>query len=258
MMQIIPYIAYVLMALAGGVLVNFVVEWFYIRRQFYSEESVKSLQNASWARILLWPFGIDGVPEFKPIRISFVNLVFMGIGLWLGFYPPEGVQFWWGFGLLIYFAVVVVMDLEYRVVLHPISYAGALIGFGFGVWSRGLVTTLLGGAVGFGSMYILYKLGEVFVRWMSKRRGEEIDEIALGFGDVNIAGVIGLMLGWPGIALGLFLAIMAGGLISLLYMMVMALLRRLEAFSAIPYAPFLVFGAIALLYFKVFLDGVFN
>jgi len=31
----------------------------------------------------------------------------------------------------------------------------------------------------------------------------ETDEVALGFGDVNLAGIMGLLLGWPGITAGL-------------------------------------------------------
>ena len=74
--------------------------------------------------------------------------------------------------------------------------------------------------------------------------------MALGFGDVNLAGVLGLLLGWPGIVLGLLLAILIGGVVSLVYLVVMAVLRRYHTFMAIPYGPFLIISAILLLYFQ--------
>jgi len=111
--------------------------------------------------------------------------------------------------------------------------------------------TLLGGAVGFGVMYGLYWFGDVFARWLARRRGELLTEVALGFGDVNLAGVLGLLLGWPGIVAGLLLAIIIGGVVSILYVILMVILRRYHTFMAIPYGPFMVISAILLLYFRI-------
>jgi len=61
---------------------------------------------------------------------------------------------------------------------------------------------------------------------------------------------LGLLLGWPGIVAGLVLAILLGGVISLFYLLVMLVLRKYKAFTAIPYGPFLVASAILLLFFK--------
>ena len=37
------------------------------------------------------------------------------------------------------------------------------------------------------------------------------EDVALGFGDVHLSGILGLLLGWPGITGGLFVAIILGG-----------------------------------------------
>jgi leader peptidase (prepilin peptidase)/N-methyltransferase len=111
-----------------------------------------------------------------------------------------------------------------------------------------LVTSIEGGVAGFGIMYALYLLGELFVRWLSRRRGEPVEEVALGFGDVNLTGVLGLILGWPGILIGLFFAILASGIASFFIVVFSLLTKRYQAFMAIPYAPFLIFGAVVLLF----------
>lgn len=96
------------------------------------------------------------------------------------------------------------------------------------------------------------------MRWLSHRRGDITDDEAIGFGDVNLSGVIGLMLGWPGIMAGLFLTIIIAGIVSLIYLVLQLVTRRYQAFMAIPYGPFLVASAVILLYFIDTLRAVAN
>jgi prepilin signal peptidase PulO-like enzyme (type II secretory pathway) len=70
----------------------------------------------------------------------------------------------------------------------------------------------------------------------------------LGFGDVNLLAVLGLLLGWPAILLALWIAIFSAGMVSLMVMVVLLLSKQYRSNIAIPYAPFLVFGAFTLLY----------
>jgi prepilin signal peptidase PulO-like enzyme (type II secretory pathway) len=83
---------------------------------------------------------------------------------------------------------------------------------------------------------------------MARLRGQELEEIAFGFGDVTLSGLIGLIVGWPGVILALFSGIMIGGIFSLGYLLIMIVRRRYTAFMPIPYSPFLVIGT-GLVYF---------
>jgi leader peptidase (prepilin peptidase)/N-methyltransferase len=170
----------------------------------------------------------------------------------LYYFPIESLGNFGAILWLVYFGLVVVIDLEHRLILHPVSLVGALIGFIFGSLSHGVVATIIGGAAGFGIMLIFYFLGELFVRYLSKSRGQEIDEVALGFGDVNLAGVIGLLLGWPVILLGIFFAIILGGIISGLFLLVQSIRKKYEAFQALPYGPFLVISVVIVYYYSQF------
>ena len=207
------------------------------------------IRGAGWFKYLTWPFKTGKTRFWQKTRILIVEAFFIFSTIWLWFSPPAKVAFWWGMPTLVYFAIVIVMDVEYRVVLHQVSIAGAVLGLGVGIYLRGITVTLIGGAVGYLVMYLFYKLGEVFVRWVSKRRGEELDEVALGYGDVNLSGVVGLFLGWPPIVLGLFFAIFAGGFTSILFILISVVIRRFKAFAAMPYAPFLAIAALVMLFF---------
>ena len=245
------FLQYFILVIAGyltGVAVNFIVEWFYRRRQFFGSAWGPEIRQIGWVRFLIWPFSSQTRQLAHKIRILLVELVFMFLTPWLWVNPPEKVAFWWGFPVLVYFAVVVVMDIEFRVVLHPVSIAGAFLGLIVGVTRLSFTESLIGGGVGFLTMYGLFKFGEIFMRWINRRRGDHIDEVALGFGDVNMAGVIGLFLGWPAIVGGLLFAIFAGGGFSLIFLIVSLFLRKFRAFAALPYAPFLALAAIAMLF----------
>ena len=173
-----------------------------------------------------------------------VSISFMLVGYW----KPERMLAVEALILVGYFSLVFVIDLEHRLILHPISLIGVVIGLAIGFRLHGPVSTILGGVSGFLMMLALYYLGELFARVMAKRRGEPIDEVALGFGDVNLSGVLGLLLGWPGITIGLLVAILAGGLVSAAILVRMMLRKNYQAFTALPYAPFLILAGAILLF----------
>jgi leader peptidase (prepilin peptidase)/N-methyltransferase len=182
-------------------------------------------------------------PRAWIVQVASVAAVFT---IW--FMPPKVLGPYLAFLVFFYFAAVLIMDVEHRIILHPVSITGAILAVPLGFWLNGWLKTLLGGLAGFGIMLALYYFGELFSRALARARKQPIDETALGFGDVNLSGVLGLMLGWPRITANLFLAILLGGLVSGGYILFMVLRKRYQAFTAIPYAPFLLIAAVVLFY----------
>jgi leader peptidase (prepilin peptidase)/N-methyltransferase len=72
--------------------------------------------------------------------------------------------------------------------------------------------------------------------------------VAFGFGDVTLAGVLGLSVGYPGILMALFLGILTAGEYSLVHIFYMLSRGKYRAFLPIPYGPFLILGA-SIVYF---------
>jgi leader peptidase (prepilin peptidase)/N-methyltransferase len=142
--------------------------------------------------------------------------------------------------------LVLVIDLEHRLILNVVIYPAwglALVGSLLNPEPYFYRLALVGGALGFGILYLVYLLGELFVKVMGKVRGKPVNAVAFGFGDVRLGGFIGLILGFPGVLHAIFYAILLGGLGGLLYWFVRAvILRRYSLFTAIPYGPFLIVG----------------
>jgi len=170
-------------------------------------------------------------------------LVLAGL-LWL-YPPPSG--FWAAMLVVAYFGLVIVIDFEHRLVMHPVSIAGAIIGLSMGTWQHGFLNTILGCIAGFLLMLALYYLGIWFVKLLSRKREMSGVDEAIGFGDVILSGIMGLFLGWPGIIAGMLLMIVLGGLVSLVILIVQVTRHTYKAYSAIPYAPFIALAAMILL-----------
>jgi len=243
----IQLVGAVLLGFLGGAAINYLADRLPYDRRLGSPICVNCQQPVRWvdfAFLRRCP-NCSRKPSFRKL------LVLLGmpvVTVLLRFYSPERLGFWVAASLLLYLALVAVIDLEHKVVLHPVSIAGALLGLAIGVKLHGPWMTLLGGLAGFGIMLLLYILGEFFTRWVSRIRKQEIDEVALGFGDVNLAGVLGLILGWPGITIGLIFGILLGGLLSGLLVLFLVITRRYQMMIAVPYTPFLILGALLLLF----------
>lgn len=224
---------YLLAGLSFGVLVNYLADVL---------PATRRLVKPDW-----WPVSGAAIAKYlsRP-RVIFVFAFCFVAALLLAQYPPPEFSAPVLGVVLAYFLTVAVIDVEHRVVMHPVSIAGAVLMAAIGML-RGhtLVGTLLGGAAGFGFMLAVYYLGDWIGRLMARARREAWKETALGFGDVNLAGVIGLLMGWPGVIAALFFGMLAAGVFSAGYLLVTMVSGKYKAFSSIPYAPFLCLGALA-------------
>lgn len=249
MNEIVRTLSVIILGLAAGAFVNYIADVLPLRRRLVVPFCLQCGSNFTLIDYIFWPKRCSTCNKRRSWRVWIVELAYLAFSLWIWQYPPESLGFFTGLLILIYFGVVVVIDLEYKLIMHPVSLVGAAFGLYVGVLSNGFTATIIGGLVGFGVMWLLYMIGELILRWISRRRGQSSEEVALGFGDVNLSGVLGLMLGWPSIVVGLTWAILIGGIVSMIYLVVMLILRRYQLFSALPYGPFLVAGAFLIIYF---------
>lgn len=158
-----------------------------------------------------------------------------------------------GFGvsslLILFFAIVFIIDVEHREIYTVITLIGGIICLSCGWKLHGMSRTLWGGIAGYAIMFALYWMGIGFNHVLEKIRNIEIDEVALGYGDVTLSGVLGLVLGFPGIAYALLMAILLGGMFAGVMLVMGKIQNKYQSFTAMPYAPFLLIGASILLFF---------
>jgi prepilin signal peptidase PulO-like enzyme (type II secretory pathway) len=209
----------------------------------------------AWSGVISFLTGNRSCPYCGKRQEWRAPLVEMGlaVGAYLLYRANPGLTvFLPGLIILFIYLLIIVIDIEHRLILHIVSGPSALIVLLLSLLNpnRELQGTLIGGVAGFFSFLLLYFLGQLFAIVMGRLRGTQIDEVAFGFGDVTLAGVIGLTVGWPGVIVALILGIFLAGIFSFLYIIVRMIIRRYSPFMPIPYGPFMVIGCLAV-YFGV-------
>jgi leader peptidase (prepilin peptidase)/N-methyltransferase len=144
--------------------------------------------------------------------------------------------------------VITVIDIEHRLILSVVVTPTAVVAALCGIVlpGHGAAMTVLGGIAGYGVTLGIFVLAELYVRAIRYLRRQPFDEVGFGGGDVQLAGLVGLAVGWPFVLQALVLAVLAGGLFSLAYILIQLARGRYTPHAAVPYGPFLVFGALTL------------
>ncbi len=186
-------------------------------------------------------------------RIIIVHILSILTTLFIWIFPYQGLSFWLSIPLILFLGIILIIDIEYRVVLIQTSVIGLVLLFVWGLFIRGfsingLIITLLGGGAGFAVMLGLYYLGVLFNKIVSGIKHQEIDEVALGFGDVYVTTFLGFLLGWPRIIGVIVLAVLISGVFSLLFLVILSMAKKYKSFTAIPYTPFLIISSMILPY----------
>jgi len=147
----------------------------------------------------------------------------------------------WRFGIgwttcyyWIFVAMLIVatfIDFDHQIIPNAITLPGIIIGFAgsFVVPWLGWLDSLLGVLLGGGSLWLV----AILYFAMTKTEG-------MGMGDVKMLGMIGAFLGAHKILLVVLLSSMVGASIGIIVMMIGGKDRKL----AIPFGPYLAFGAI--------------
>ncbi len=234
----------------AGIFVNYIADVLPSKRSLAQPICLECGSGQTWRNYLFWPRQCTTCYRRRHLRTWITEISLAGITLWYWNGTSSSVEFLTGWLIIIYFATVVVIDLEHHLILHPISLAGGIISIAIGMWRHGLFDTFLGGLAGGGLMFVLYILGGLFVRHIVRRDKGDFADQALGFGDVILGGVLGLLMGWPAIFASIFIAIILGGVFSLGFISFSIITRKYKPYKFIPYGPFLISGAAALFFFR--------
>ncbi|MDX9776325.1 MAG: prepilin peptidase [Petrimonas sp.] len=169
-----------------------------------------------------------------PKRVLLVELssagMFLGLYLIFGLSPELAIALFY-FSVLL---VILVIDLEHQLVFPVIVYTVAVIVSVINAltpemaFTPGFLNSLAGGVAGLVLFFLIY--------YLSGKKG-------IGEGDISLSGLMGFMLGFPSVFVGIFLAVVTGGIVAVALLMLKLKNRK----QAIPFGPFLSLGTMAAL-----------
>jgi prepilin signal peptidase PulO-like enzyme (type II secretory pathway) len=208
-------------------------------------------------------FGRCANGHSRSVRAWLVQFSMTALSVFIYSQPPAKIGYLAGMILLVYLALVFVIDMEHRLILHPTSIAGSLLALILGTVSHGLGATLLGGLGGLIIMLLFYFFGVLFAKLRARRmQAQDLeidDEEALGQGDVILVTVLGFLVGWPLVWFMIVVSILLGGLVSFLLILSLLITRRYNANALmifIPFGPYFILGAGLIVYFPHILKAM--
>jgi len=238
----------------GGWIVNYLSDVLPVTRRLSQPACQYCDANFTWKDYLFFRDCPNG--HRRDVRTWIVQALSVVASLYLWINPPTRLGYLLGYILILYFGMILVIDIEHRLILHPTSIFGALLGLLVGTLAHGIYPTLLGGLGGLLIMLALYFFGTLFTRIRLRKLQAEgqapDDEEALGQGDVILSAIIGLMLGWPLIWFGILIGVLIGGIFSILFLLALLLMRKYQKNALmifLPYGPYLIASAFWILFF---------
>lgn len=248
---------------AAGLFINYAADVLPRLRQFGQPTCHNCEHPYTWADYLMLR-RCRSCSSSRNLRTIVVQILTAVLFVYFAMNPPRALNLTLALVVITYFGVLVVIDLEHRLILFSTSLFGMALGLVVGtiIYTQAiklpllpaLGSTLLGGVIGFAVMFLFYQIGRVFSRYRSRRlqsvEQEDDGEEALGGGDVYLAAVLGLMLGSRFILAALVYGILIGGIAGLVLLAIFQLnvARRQPLMTFIPYGPFLIAGAFYVLF----------
>ncbi len=170
------------------------------------------------------------IPAERSVVVVVTAVLFAGAAARLGTVPELGAYCALFAGLVAVSVTDIRVGLVPRAFLYPTAglvAAGLVAASAVDADWRPCLDALIGGAAAFGTFFAVW--------WLVPR--------SMGFGDVRLAGVIGLSLGWLGLRqvyLGFVVAFVVGSVVGVAKMVVQRTGRK----TALPFGPALAAGAV--------------
>ena len=157
------------------------------------------------------------------------------LALFMRFGPSLSYLFYFSFVAAL--IVITGIDLYHQIIPDVISLPGIGVGLlaSLVIPQINFLDSLIGALLGGGSLFIVATL----YQWLFKREG-------MGGGDVKLLAMIGAFLGWKAVILTILLSSLIGSLMG----MIMMVLKGKDLKYAIPFGPFLSFGAVIALFYQ--------
>jgi leader peptidase (prepilin peptidase)/N-methyltransferase len=132
--------------------------------------------------------------------------------------------------------VITFIDLEHQIIPDEISLPGIIIGFVFSFFLPGhsWINSLLGIFLGGGSL-LMVAYG---YQWLTGKEG-------MGGGDIKLLAMMGAFLGWKSVLFIVFASSLIGSVVGITMMLV----QKKDSKLAIPFGPYLAFGAVLYIFY---------
>lgn len=178
------------------------------------------------------------------ILLELLTMILFVMVAWKYFYDPYTIIYYWiiVFGL----ELGTFIDLDWYILPNRVTIGGIILGLAASIlfpFMAGdelsfvfdsLIESIIGFAVGFGSLYLVSVIGKAIYK-----------KDAMGFGDVKLMGAVGAIFGWESVIFTIFVSSFLGSVIGLS----LIAMKKRELQGRIPYGPFIAAATLLWMFF---------
>jgi leader peptidase (prepilin peptidase)/N-methyltransferase len=145
--------------------------------------------------------------------------------------------------------LITVIDIEHRLILFVVILPSCIFALVVAALSpendKPFSDFVMGGVLGFALFFAMFLGGVAFSTLANT------GEIAFGFGDVMLATLSGLILGWRAFIFASLITVFVGAFGAVVYLVGRTVIRRRHRwFTPLPYGPYIVVGTLVMLLFR--------
>lgn len=168
---------------------------------------------------------------------TLTGLLYLGLYLRFGL----GVDFFYFLFFVSVLIIITFIDIEHFLILDKITYPSMVIGLIVCLIRNDLAGGVIGLLSGAGIIYGIVVVSAIVLKMINHPCK---DEGGMGLGDVKLAGVMGVFLGWKFVLVALFFACLFGSIIGLA-LIFLGLKKRTDY---IPFGPHLAMGSLVVVF----------
>jgi leader peptidase (prepilin peptidase) / N-methyltransferase len=189
--------------------------------------------------------------EWRHPLTEIMTALFFALAAWAapGIEGMNTAQYLLNFVYMAIFALIIVIDMEHKLILFSVMIPATILALLDGYFLPNpkpiFNDAMLGALLGFSAFLVIYLGGYAFRWYMNRFRGANIKTVPFGYGDVMMITFSGALVGVLNTFEVIFLTTGLGAIGALIFLIVQRFLKgRYEAFTAIPYGPYIVIATL--------------
>ena len=241
----------ILVGVIIGAIINYLADQLPLKRRLahpFCRHCLNPIPPTRWISLINFIFGhcrCGNKTSWRSIIVELSTAVLLSL---VSKFTPTNTHFIVLSLLLGLFLLIVVIDVEHKLVLNSVLVPTTFIAFYYGMLtnSHDITRILATGTAGYTVMILVYFGGKIYHKIMVNNADFSSDIVVFGMGDVRLGGIVGLSTGWPGLPQALIVSIISAGIVAI----IIRTSRSYQPFMILPYSPFLIAGTLIALLFR--------
>ena len=249
MLLLLKHLFLISLGVIIGALVNYLADQLPSKKRLsypHCSHCFKLLKPAMWFASISFIIGSCKCGNKISLRSILVEPLFAILLLLIDGFIPTSAHFGITSLLLTCFFLIIVIDVEHKLILNSAIIPTAFIALAYGMQTNNqdISIILASGIAGYLLMLLVFFGGKIYGNLFLKNKGLSSDFVVFGMGDVRLGGVIGLATGWPELPQAIAVSFISSGLFAI----AIRASSNYKPFTILPFSPFLVAGTLLALF----------